>query len=444
MITHKRHTISVLTLLRSTCFVISLSCALLLSGQLLREAPVQTEEADEDIRITPNLDVDAAVEEYLEEENIEVPSFVKKLPISMNGDDWTSLRKVLSDGGYAVNIVHIGDSHLQADIATNDVRELLQLEFGNAGRGLIAPFRLSGTNQPYNYSFSSNIDWAVQKFMKSWTHEMGVTGCSLYSAHPEGFVELSTSERYDYNPFSRITLLHSGDLCIEQVTDEEGISIGFTQQSVAEGTDLLLSAPKRMVRLSLNDCGSLTLFGAYLSNNRPGVIYNVIGNNGAAYSSYNRIDNFGKRLSALRPRLVILSLGTNEAFGSFNALTFITEVDNLIKDIKRRIPGVKILITTPGECQRRITTKVRRKGKRRRTTTQTSFVVNTNVAKVRSALLSYASREHIPVYDFYAAAGPSERWAEHGLFSKDRIHLSGRGYHVQGKMLFEALINQLK
>ena len=36
-----------------------------------------------------------------------------------------------------VNILHIGDSHIQADYQTNQLRQNFQREFGNAGRGFV-------------------------------------------------------------------------------------------------------------------------------------------------------------------------------------------------------------------------------------------------------------------------------------------------------------------
>src|SRR6218665_6047 len=47
-----------------------------------------------------------------------------------------------------VNIAHIGDSHIQADIFSGLVRQKMQLKFGNAGRGLIFPYRLAKSNEP--------------------------------------------------------------------------------------------------------------------------------------------------------------------------------------------------------------------------------------------------------------------------------------------------------
>lgn len=46
----------------------------------------------------------------------------------------------LQSGQQTVNIVHIGDSHIQGNMLTAEVRRLLQEKFGNAGRGLVFPY----------------------------------------------------------------------------------------------------------------------------------------------------------------------------------------------------------------------------------------------------------------------------------------------------------------
>ena len=49
-----------------------------------------------------------------------------------------------------VNILHIGDSHLQGGYLTSELRKLLQNKFGHAGRGLIFPYQLVKTNAPFD------------------------------------------------------------------------------------------------------------------------------------------------------------------------------------------------------------------------------------------------------------------------------------------------------
>src|SRR5260221_617003 len=64
-----------------------------------------------------------------------------------------------------VNIVHIGDSHIQADFLTNSVRQLLQKQFGNAGRGFVFPGRIARTNEPQNIYTSSEANWEAKRIV---------------------------------------------------------------------------------------------------------------------------------------------------------------------------------------------------------------------------------------------------------------------------------------
>ena len=54
---------------------------------------------------------------------------------------YQKLHRLKSGGERTVSIVHIGDSHIQADFLTAVVRNGFQEFFGNAGRGLVFPYR---------------------------------------------------------------------------------------------------------------------------------------------------------------------------------------------------------------------------------------------------------------------------------------------------------------
>ncbi len=58
-----------------------------------------------------------------------------------------------------INIVHIGDSHIQADFFTNAVRKPLQQQFGNGGYGFTFPYNLNGPARPYR--FATNVAWQI-------------------------------------------------------------------------------------------------------------------------------------------------------------------------------------------------------------------------------------------------------------------------------------------
>lgn len=409
--------------------------------------------------------------EYDEEIDIPIPGFIKVSTnrIQLNGADWSRLREAIKNSSRgAVSIVHIGDSHVQADIATGTTRDLLQYDYGDGGRGLITPLKMSGTNQPVDYTFSSESNWNSVKLMKHpWTRTMGFTGTSITPATSQSTLTVATSSRDDYDPFSSFLLFHKGRLTVTGITGDDGRPVAFKAIPSRDYTQVILAEPQTRANVAIDTSGDLTLFGAYLSGDRPGIVYNTIGNNGATYATYNSIGGIGTGIQPLHPDLVIISLGCNEAFGRLDTQAFTRNIDKLVKDIRQANPQAQLLLVTPMECHKSVyTTKSKkvkvpvkskkRKGKRsrkssRRTTTRTvtskvkSYAVNNNIAPLRNEILRYGRDNNIAVYDWYTVAGgagASNTWISNGYFSHDRVHHTSRGYHLQGRLLYEALIDE--
>ena len=392
-----------------------------------------------------------------EDINIPIPSFIKTSAnhIILNGSDWTPIRRALASmtSSSPVSIVHIGDSHIQADFSTAITRSLLQYDYGDAGRGLVAPLKMSGTNEPSDYSFQSRGSWNPAKLMSStWHHTMGFTGTSIRPVTSTSNLIIATGASDDYEPFTSLTLFHNGKLTIKDVTGDDGTPLSVRTIPSRDYTQIMLPSPQTSVSLNFASAGDLTVYGASLSGDRPGLFYHTIGNNGAAYETYNRIGNVGAGIAPLKPHLIIISLGTNEAFGKFNSASFVTSIDRLVKNIRSANPDALVMLTTPMECHRSVTTtkrvKVRRKGRLRTVNRSSrSYAVNSNIAPVRTAILDYARRNSLPVWDWYEVAGgrgASTTWINNNLFAKDRVHHTQRGYSLEGRLLYEALAETLR
>src|SRR5689334_10476240 len=76
---------------------------------------------------------------------------------------YKKLHQLKLNGSGTVSIVHIGDSHIQADFMTAVVRNGLQDFFGNAGRGLVFPYQLAQSNSPDDIYSSSSIGWQFNR-----------------------------------------------------------------------------------------------------------------------------------------------------------------------------------------------------------------------------------------------------------------------------------------
>ena len=94
-----------------------------------------------------------------------------------------------------INIVHIGDSHIQADLMTNKVRKNLQAQFGNAGRGLVFPHNLARTNGSWDIKFSSNGNWNNHKIVSTADGSpMGISGIGLWTNASDFSIEFNAKE----------------------------------------------------------------------------------------------------------------------------------------------------------------------------------------------------------------------------------------------------------
>ena len=366
--------------------------------------------------------------------------------IAMNGDNWSTLRSSLAslqENNASISILQIGDSHIQADWSASVVRQRLQSEFGNAGRGCIAALRLAGTNQPEDYRLS--VDTAAlcssRLLAKEWKAGMGVTGVAVTFASPEHRLKIATDA--ECGGFSSVTLLHQPG---------PGYATAIINDSLLVGEPVTPSATRYRLDCTVDSLSLRTSFdspfsGAYLQLNSPGVEFNAIGNNGACFSSYLNIPDFAELTRVFSPSLIILSMGTNEAFGSDSDEQIYCSIDSLVQQLRQVHPSAKFLLTTPMECHKKVTraTRRRRRGRYRKTT---AFVTNRRVAEVRNVILRYGRDHKLPVWDLYVIAGgegASAKWIADGLMNpRDHVHCLKSGYELRGALLSDALLKQLK
>ena len=360
--------------------------------------------------------------------------------IIMNGEDWGNLKNRLCNLNKSCNnkfnILHIGDSHIQADFVTSTTRRLLQSVYGNGGRGCIAALKLAKTNQPVDYKiYASDDKWIPSRLLKRpWEITVGVTGIA---AKPENNKQtLFVTTKYTDDKFSNISLLHYPDISYDNVLINGSPYDAVINENVY-ASSFKLSKPTDSISIELS--ASSPFYGAILSNDNAGLIYSAIGNNGACFSDYRLIPQFSKQTSIFNPDLIILSMGTNEAFSNQSDNEIYNNIGSLIQELKQANPQAKFLLLTPMECQRN-----RKHGEKE---PSPYFDINSCVKEVRNIIVKYGSDNNIPVWDFYAIAGGdnvSNKWFEDKYMNKDHIHLLKSGYEIQGKLLFDALIRELR
>lgn len=347
-----------------------------------------------------------------------------------------------------VSVLHLGDSHIQAGFFPAAVATRLQRNFGNAGRGWVFPFNLAGTNGPSDYRWSSARIWDSQRIVDR----------NLNEAPGPGGIELTTRQnnislRFEGkdgdamdNTVKKATLLYWGS---PDATVVAGGAEVATQQVPLPGdalklTDATVTFDTPVTSFSANwvtpSNTNFHFYGALLQNGHPGILYSAIGINGAMYQHYN--DNSSTlvaQMMVLQPQLIIISLGTNEAYGAVSTSSMLAGIDRTVTIIKEQNPNAVLLLTTPAASSIATRRAYRHKqGKRYVTWYKVSYHPNTNVVVMRNAILEYAREHQLAAWDFYEqnrgmAAVFSGGWAA------DHIHFNVRGYTLQGSLLYDAI-----
>ncbi|MCG2611202.1 SGNH/GDSL hydrolase family protein [Flavobacterium sp. SM15] len=100
-----------------------------------------------------------------------------------------------------VRVVHIGDSHIQADFFTGVIRKNLQEKFGNGGLGFSFPHNLARTNGNYFIRYSSNESWNNHRLTKEKNGSpIGLSGISLTTRAKDFAVEINVKDNaYQFN-----------------------------------------------------------------------------------------------------------------------------------------------------------------------------------------------------------------------------------------------------
>lgn len=343
---------------------------------------------------------------------------------------YLKLDKLQMDSVSKVKILHIGDSHIQPNNFTGKIRELLQLKYGNGGRGIVFPYQLAGTLGPKDYSFKSTISWKNSWIVHSQKKfPIGLAGIGVCASKNEGSFECLLGSDTLPNYLSNYTLFYS-------FTESQGeirnnlLNYSKRKHSINGFDTLQGSFTTLQNKVKFTFKGTLNFHGLYVENDQKGIVYSSFGVAGARYQDYLKNELFFQEIPLLKLDLLIVSLGTNEAYSqSFDSLAFYNDVDLFLLRIKKLLPYTEILLTLPSEHYKII---------------DSLPVANLRVFKVHKILRELSVKHNCAVWDLFKAMGGTGsmlKWKEEKLVNPDLLHYYKKGYQLQGKLFYDALMS---
>ena len=345
-----------------------------------------------------------------------------------------------------LSIMHLGGSHVQAGMFTQQFRDnLLSISTDlMGGQYFVFPFSTGGTNNPSHYIVRSSGTWTYCRnaVRKETDKRMGLAGAAITTNDSTARVSILTKERYPSNlppdyDFNKVTVIGFSETeNVVPVVSYDGTTIqGQYDEWKSTYTFSLPDFTDSICIMFDSVPGEFTLTGILLENDMPGISVHGVGVNGARVSSYLRCDDFERDLNLIRPDLIIFGIGINDAAEKdFEKNNFKRNYNELIKVIKRVNPDCALLFITNNDSYKR--EKVKKKIR---------YEVNLNGMIVEEAFMELGKKYNAAVWNQFDIMGglkSMQDWEEAGLAKKDKVHFTNEGYRLLGDLLYNALITR--
>ena len=339
-----------------------------------------------------------------------------------------------SSGDSIFTIIHIGDSHIQGDYFSGQIRKQLQYYFGNGGRGVLFPYALAKSFGPRGAILKTNKKWIGEKTLTpDLSNKLGFIGYAAFTNDSNASIALNFTENFEGSPFKRINIWHSSDSesyafklnnefkFLENKLNPSGWGISSFYSNTSTNTFSLFPFKTNTKQ---------NHFGFYgfelISDIKYGVNYHHCGVVGAQFTHLiNNAPWSIEQIAQLNPDLIIFSFGTNEAYNDgLDTSYYKSSIIKFMQDLEIASPKTAFIFTTAPD-------------------TRSQNRIPSNQIIVNSILKRIAESGNYSIFDLNEAMGgwgSIYSWFKKGLTLKDKLHFTEQGYSLQANLFTLSLL----
>ena len=341
------------------------------------------------------------------------------------------LKKAVAEGRLA-RITVCGDSYIEGDIFTQDLRQLLQDTLGGAGVGYV------------------NMHSEFPGFRRSV--KQGGQGWKMFSANKKGNPEFTALSEQYFMPAGNALSSYKGVTALRHLdswTRSRFLFIAPNSTTIMlkttgdwkeypvtgspEVQELVVDGPTGEFDVRTSD-GSLVGLGVWLDGTK-GVSVDCMSSRGYSGVTLAKISsNLCRQMSKfVNYDLIILEYGINAMSASQkNYSVYANSMVGVINHVRKCYPQADILLLGIGD-----------RGEKRGGVVKSMGSAEFMVAAQRDA----ARRAHCLFWDTRQAMGGEDaivQWSKEGLANKDYIHLTHKGGEKLARRLYDAIIMMIK
>jgi len=323
-----------------------------------------------------------------------------------------------------LKVIHFGDSHIQGDRITGEIRKNLQQLGGNGGSGVFFPYSLCKSFGPIGTKSNIIGNYSFATFLKNpKNYHIGPLGYTIIMDREAEFsIEFDDQFRgkrsnkfsiltYERNDSAAFKLLSSGKLLDKSKLDDHIYKYTFITDEIP-------------AQIKIKAADIFEFWGIEFIND-IGICYEQYGVVGAQFT---HLLNYRKEIVSViknqKPDLIIFSYGTNESYFQIDSISYENNVINFIQEIAANIPNAALLITNAPDT---------RSGGN---TPSSELLINRTLSRI-------SEKTSISYYDLNNAMGgwgSQVKWQAADLFSKDQLHFNNKGATLIGQIISWALI----
>ena len=336
--------------------------------------------------------------------------------------------------GRPVRIAYYGDSFIEGDIFSQDLRELLQDQFGGNGVGWVdCASQVHGFRQSVVHSFSGITEYEIVKRPFSNANQ-GIAQRYFTATEGARITYKGARARRHQNQWTKAIFYLRSDGGLRLQTTMNGDSTvvdtiaGAPRLQAIECRD---SVPMTSVSYTLRGIGSGTLFYGVALEPLSGVIVDNFSMRGSAGYTLSQIpDATLAQFAALRPYdLIVVHYGLNVAnTGQSNYSGYTRNMGQAIEHLRQAYPHTSILVVSMPDRDQRSANGL-------------------HTMKGVEALVAYqqimASDHAVSFFNLFEAMGGRDSMkglVEQGMANKDYTHINFKGGRHLARFLFDAIM----
>jgi lysophospholipase L1-like esterase len=330
----------------------------------------------------------------------------------------------------SLHILHYGDSHTASDDWADAMRQGLQSRFGIGGPGFALAGRPYRGYRRYDLAGNGSEGWLTEGTVgHPGDGRNGLGGVSIATREAGRTVSIDV----DCSGLGVFYLQQPGGGQLEFLVDEVPSELISTDGELGPGAFHFspTPGPHQFTLRTISDA-PVKLFG-WVAENQTGVTYETLGINGAQASLLLDWDEriLASEIAERDPALILLAYGTNEAISPhWDPSAYFAALKQLLDRLRHDAPTASILVVGPPDCQFRLAQR---------------HVAYPHLAEVIEVQRSAALAHGCAFWDWRArmgGAGSVTEWARAGLGQPDHVHMTSAGYHLIGRMLLNAMLDQ--